>query len=108
VERLKLVGLIDAVVTSAELARKPAPDGIVKCLGQLAVSPGEVVLVGDSQADVRAGKSAGVWTVAIATGVSGHEKLAGDSPDFIFDSLPSLSEHLDSVLSVAKSIKGAI
>lgn len=101
-ERLHIGGMVDAVVTAADLPRKPAPDGVLACLKQLAVAPGEALLVGDSRADIRAGKAAGVRTVAIAGGVSSREGLAAESPDFIFDNLPGLSRQLDAVLAGVK------
>ncbi len=97
-ERLHIAGFIDTAVTGAEGRRKPAPDTIITCLERLALSPAECVFVGDSQADIRAGKAAGVKTVAVATGVSSRDELAAESPDFVFDDLPGLLAKLDSVL----------
>ena len=90
---------IDAMVTGSEARRKPAPDTVIQCLKSLEVLPEECIFVGDSQADMIAGKAAGVRTVAITTGVARSPALAAESPDFIFDNLLSLVGKLDLILS---------
>ncbi len=97
-DRLQLAGFVDEVVTAAESSRKPAPDGIIACLNRLEVLPEEGILVGDSQADIRAGKAAGIKTVAVATGVSDRAGLVAESPDFVFDNLPGFARKLDFIL----------
>ena len=96
--KLKVAHLIDAVVTASVSRKKPAPDTVIECLEYLGVLPEECVMVGDSLADIMAGKAAGVRTVAVATGVADLPTLAAESPDFIFDSLLSLISKLDLVL----------
>ena len=97
--KLQVAHFIDAVVTAVGAKRKPAPDTVIACLKKLELLPKECIFVGDSQADMRAGKAAGVGTVAIASGVGGREELEAESPDFLFDNLPSFIEKLDSILS---------
>lgn len=97
--RLRVAHFIDAVVTAAEGRRKPAPDPIIECLNSLELLPEECVFVGDSQADMLAGKAARVRTVAVTTGVAHLPALAAESPDFIFDSLHSFIGELDMVLN---------
>ena len=96
--RFGIAHFIDAVVTSAEARRKPEPDTVLECVKLLEVLPQECIFVGDSQADVIAGKAAGVKTVAVATGVAKLPVLAAESPDFIFDNLFSLMDKLDLIL----------
>jgi len=98
-ERRQIAQFINAMVTAAESRRKPAPDAIIECLKRLEFLPGECIFVGDSQADVRAGKAAGVRTVAVATGVGVRGGLEAESPDFIFDNLRSFIDKLDFILS---------
>ncbi len=97
-EELEVAHLFDAVVTASDSRRKPAPDTVIECLESLGVLPKECVIVGDSLADVMAGKAAGVRTVAVTTGVADLPTLREESPDFIFDSLPGLITELDLVL----------
>jgi len=97
--KLQVAHFIDTVTTAAQSRRKPAPDALIECLKKMELLPEECIFVGDSQADMRAGKGAGVRTVAVATGVSVKGDLETESPDFIFDDLPSFTEELDFVLS---------
>jgi HAD superfamily hydrolase (TIGR01549 family) len=97
-EELEVAHLFDAVVTASDSRKKPAPDTVIECLECLGVLPEECVIVGDSLADIIAGKAAGVKTVAVTTGVADLPTLTVESPDFIFDSLPSLISELDLVL----------
>lgn len=68
--RLDVAQFIDAMVTAAEVPRKPAPDGIIKCLEMLDLSPDECVFVGDAQADIDAGKGANVQVITLGAGVA--------------------------------------
>lgn len=64
-ERLGLAQFIDAMVTGAEVARKPAPDGIIKCLSRLKLKAEECMYVGNGQADLEAGRAALVKTILL-------------------------------------------
>jgi phosphoglycolate phosphatase-like HAD superfamily hydrolase len=50
--------------------------------------------VGDSRADVIAGKSAGVQVIAVSTGVASRDQLAQEMPDYMIDSLALLPDHI--------------
>lgn len=44
---------------------KPEPDGLLRCLSQLGISPAQALMVGDSSSDIIGGYRAGVGTVLI-------------------------------------------
>lgn len=96
--RLNIHRFVDVMVTAAEAPAKPAPDGLIKCMKELGLSADECVFVGDSRLDIMAGKKAGVWTIAVHTGVASRELLAEQGPDFILDDLNSLLTYLDNLL----------
>jgi pyrophosphatase PpaX len=48
------------------------------------------VLVGDSQADIIAGRAAGMITLAITSGVAGEDLLSQEHPAAIINSLSEL------------------
>ena len=52
--------LVDVVVTGGETKPKPDPASLLKCCQDLGIPLTECIFVGDSRADVIAGKSAGV------------------------------------------------
>ncbi|GIO96770.1 pyrophosphatase PpaX [Paenibacillus lautus] len=61
---LELDGFFAATITGDEVERsKPDPEGIFKAVQLLGLSTSDVVFVGDSDADIAAGKSAQVLTI---------------------------------------------
>lgn len=55
----------------------------------------EFVIIGDMPSDIEAGKEAGIYTIAVTTGVSKKEILAESKPDLLLESLNDLLELLD-------------
>lgn len=70
--------------------RKPHPEPIFKCLEHLKLDPYEVVYIGDSIIDIRAGKAAGAPTVGVLTGTSPRDILHLEDPDHILASVAEL------------------
>ena len=71
-------------------SRKPHPEPVLKCLGHLGLDPREVVYIGDSPIDIRAGKAAGSYTAGVLTGTSPHGVLLCEDPDHILESVAGL------------------
>ena len=89
--------LIDAVVTGGETKPKPDPASLLKCSQDLGIPLPECIFVGDSRADIIAGKSAGIQVIAVSTGVASRDQLAQEMPDYMIDSLAFLPEHIMSL-----------
>ena len=70
---------------------KPAPDVIFTALNALEAKPEDCLFVGDSAADMEAGKRAGVQTCAVRYGYGKEEDLAKWSPTYWIDDLRELS-----------------
>jgi len=67
----------DLVVSAEDVARhKPDPEPIVKAIEALNIMPSEAIMVGDTTADIMAGKNAGTKTVAALYGFGGKQLLA--------------------------------
>jgi len=64
---------------------KPAPDVIHRGLEAFGVAAEEVLFIGDSTADMAAGRAAGVRVCAVRWGYGNHEEMATYSPDFWID-----------------------
>ncbi|WP_108669349.1 HAD family hydrolase [Peribacillus acanthi] len=63
---LGLKNVFDVIVTGDDVEfPKPHPEGINKALEQLSVSNKEAVFLGDSDADILAGKRANVYTIGV-------------------------------------------
>jgi phosphoglycolate phosphatase len=73
---------------------KPAPDVIFTALAVLGARPEDCLFVGDSPADMEAGRRAGVKTCAVRYGYGKDEEMARFRPDFWIDDLREL--HTDS------------
>jgi HAD superfamily hydrolase (TIGR01549 family) len=99
-ERLNLLGIIDAVVTRDDVDElKPDPGIVFKALDMVGAKADEAILVGDAIIDIKAAKAASVRCVAIPTGPYPATRLLQEEPDFIVSSLldvPELVHRLDS------------
>jgi len=85
-----------ATITSDDVKeRKPSPEGLVACAGQLGVNVKRCLSVGDTRTDIRAGKAAGMVTVGVLTGFDTYEQLKGECPDLIVPSVAELLERLE-------------
>lgn len=72
------------------LPRKPAPDSVLVALERMKVRPAEAVVVGDTPADVVAGRRAGALAVAVLSGVASREALERENPTVILDSVDQI------------------
>lgn len=64
---------------------KPEPEVILRAIAALGAKPDECLLVGDSMADMQAGKRAGVRTCAVRWGYGDTAEMAKWSPDYWID-----------------------
>lgn len=69
---------------------KPNPDGINEVLKKLDTAPENAIMVGDSIYDIKAGKSANVYTCAVTYGFGDEEGLKNMKPDFLIDDINEL------------------
>ena len=61
---------------------KPAPDGVLRALGEMEADPLSTLVIGDSPADIIMGRSAGTLTAAALWGGSSRDRLMAEAPDF--------------------------
>jgi len=98
IEELKKFGIIkyfQTVITALSTKHpKPSPEVFIKCAEKLNVKTGECMIVGDSVVDVRAGKKAGMKTVAVLSGIFTKEELEREKPDLILDNINFLTRIL--------------
>jgi phosphoglycolate phosphatase-like HAD superfamily hydrolase len=74
---------------------KPFPDPILWAAKGLGVAPGNVLMVGDTTIDIRAGKAAGAQTVGVLCGFGQEAELRREGADLI---LPNTSDLLPLLL----------
>jgi phosphoglycolate phosphatase len=70
-----------------------AVERAVRLLGR-SITPGQVMVVGDTPADVSCARALGAVAVAVRTGFSTHEDLAASNPDYLLDDLNGFVEML--------------
>ena len=74
---------------------KPSPEALIKCAKQLDIPKCECLVVGDSVADIKAGKNAGIKTVAVLSGIFSRKELKSEKPDLILESVNQLPDFLE-------------
>jgi HAD superfamily hydrolase (TIGR01509 family) len=75
---------------SPGLRFKPAPDTILAALAALRCAPPHAMMVGDTPADVLAGKAAGTKTCAVTYGFGTRDALLQCAPDHVIESFREL------------------
>jgi pyrophosphatase PpaX len=80
-----LLELTDVLVGAEDTERhKPDPDPVLEALRRIGASAEEAVYVGDSPFDIRAGRAAGVFTIAVGWGgIHPDDRLLAEEPDAI-------------------------
>jgi HAD superfamily hydrolase (TIGR01509 family) len=81
-ETFGLLPYFDHVQGTDGFPAKPEPDVILASLEALGAAKEDVLLVGDSPADMQAGRRAGVKTCAVLWGYGEREALAEWQPDY--------------------------
>lgn len=89
-EQFELIQHFDHVQGTDGFPCKPAPDVILTALAALGARPEDCLFVGDSTADMEAGRRAGVATCAVRYGYGKVEALARHEPDYWVDDLRAL------------------
>jgi HAD superfamily hydrolase (TIGR01509 family) len=72
------------------LQLKPAPDAVLTALAALRCDPQQALMVGDTAADILAGKAAGLKTCAVTYGFGSLAELQHCQPDYVIDAFSDL------------------
>ncbi len=92
VEALALAPYFSQVYGGNSFAtKKPDPEGALKLLAEAGVNPEQAAIVGDSHVDIRTGRNASLWTVAVTYGFAPHT-LEVERPDVTVDTPQELSK----------------
>jgi phosphoglycolate phosphatase len=85
VEALGLGGFFSQIYGGNSFStKKPEPEGALKLVSETGVRPEQAAIVGDSHVDIRTGRNAGLWTVAVTYGFAPHT-LEVEAPDLVVD-----------------------
>ena len=90
-EQFDLLPYFDHVQGTDGFPCKPAPDVLLRSIEALGASPDDCLFVGDSAADMEAGRRAGIKVCAVDYGYGNAEEMAKWEPDFWISDLRELS-----------------
>ena len=89
-EQVGLIQYFDHVQGTDGFPCKPAPDVVLTALAALGAAAEDCLFVGDSPADMEAGRRAGVRTCAVRYGYGKTDELAKWAPDYWVSDLREL------------------
>lgn len=94
-EALNMRGFFQLAITGDDVEKpKPDPEGIHKALDILGIDPADAVFIGDSNADILAGKAAGLRTYGVRWLSTFQSQTYDVEPDGIFSHVPDFLELL--------------
>jgi pyrophosphatase PpaX len=93
---LQMDNLFEVIITGDDVTKpKPHPEGIIKALSLLGVKNNEAMFIGDSDADIQAGKQANVYTAGVQW-LPNYQTLEFKiEPDSIFNSVTEFINFLN-------------
>lgn len=91
---LGIEGCFDAVLGGDSAAeKKPDPSALLQLLASFGIEPARALIVGDGDADIEAGRRAGVHTCGVTYGLGKKEELVAAGPDYLIDDLSELANY---------------
>ncbi|HEK9100727.1 HAD family hydrolase [Bacillus pfraonensis] len=99
-EALELDSLFDYIITGDDVIKpKPNPEGIFHVLNALNITKEQAVFIGDSDADILAGKQAGVLTIGVQWLSNYQSPEFSVQPDYFIESIQDFVPLLDTKLT---------
>ncbi|HMF34551.1 MAG TPA: HAD family hydrolase [Candidatus Lokiarchaeia archaeon] len=96
--RDQVMPLVDAIVTRDDVkVVKPDPESVVVAAKQLALDFSELVVIGDSWQDIRAGKQAGTRTIGVLWGFGSENSLTNEKPTQLVSTPAEILSFLDEI-----------
>ncbi len=93
---LEAVGIaqyFDLVVSGNDVTdHKPSPEGIFRVLEAFSLRPEQALMVGDSLADIKASRSAGVRVASVLWDSYDRERVLRAGPDYVFHDVREMLE----------------
>lgn len=85
-------------ITALDVVKgKPDPEPYLKGLEIAGVLPEEAIVIENAPLGVRAGKGAGIYTVAVTTGPIPEEAFEQEGADAVFHSMPEFADYLETI-----------
>lgn len=93
--RMNIWDYFDDSITADEALPKPDPLMLNTLIQRNGLRAGDIVMIGDTEHDIKLGKAAGVRTIAVAWGAAPLERLKAFTPDAIVGTMQELKAKLD-------------
>lgn len=94
-KELSIINYFDIIVTGDDVKNhKPSSEGIMKFVKEYDLKKDEVLMIGDSVADVRASKEAGIRIASALWDCYAAEKVKNLGSDYYFNTVAELKEFL--------------
>jgi len=77
---------------------KPSGEGILKLSEKWGIPPNHLIMVGDMDSDIGAGKSAGSITIGVTSGFFTKEMMEKSNPDFILSDVTQIPDNIEKIL----------
>ena len=98
-KNLKIYDYFDLIITGDEVKEhKPSPEGITLFLEKFSLPKDNVLMVGDSPADIKASRAAGVKVASVIWDAYAKKDVIKLNPDYLFNSVAELKEFLKQVV----------
>jgi HAD superfamily hydrolase (TIGR01549 family) len=98
-KKLKIYDYFDLIITGDEVEEhKPSPEGITLFLEKFNLQKNSALMVGDSPADIKASRAAGVKVASVIWDAYAKKAVIKLNPDYIFNSVVELKEFLQQVV----------
>jgi 2-phosphoglycolate phosphatase len=95
-EGLHLTAYFQVIVGPDSITqRKPHPEALQRIIAQVGGIPAKTVMIGDTEADILAGQSAGTITGGVTYGYGKRSEIEAARPDFIIDEISSLLNFIE-------------
>ena len=95
VNRMNVWDYFDDSITADEALPKPDPLMLNTLLERNGLTMDEIVMIGDTEHDIKLGKAAGVRTIVVTWGAAPLERLEAYKPDAIVRTMEALKTKLD-------------
>ena len=92
--RVELKGVFDGSRTADETAGKPDPRMLHELMAQFDVTPGRVLMVGDTTHDLQMAVNAGCPSVGVSYGAHDPAAFKAFAPQYVAHSIPALHDWL--------------
>lgn len=94
-------GVFSGIISAFDVTHgKPDPEPYLKAWERSGFAKSECMVVENAPLGVRAGKAAGIYTVAVNTGILPDSDLRDEKADMVFPNMAALLQHVTAILSV--------